>query len=495
MAYAFAIRMPEVQSPVASSLAVKWLFAAGLITIPFDAVIGVGALGELGYELSFPFFSMAILLTLVLSVTRGSALLSRSLAFKIGLGVLAVVFASLIANLPDIIDASFRERSGFNKFSTSLLVLLYGLALAWLSEQVEPGRAAAFVSRFVCWSALLSMLYVGFELLGRTGALGGLFQVIDGLVHTRQADVVNPWDGSINQRVAYGWDERVRSVSFEPPAFGNYTGFAWPWVWYAAWKATPERKLRAWALLGLFTLVIVFAASRTGLLMLIVNTATIALLAAVYGPRRGKGEAAAAARLLFPVILVLGALTGAVVAASNFGDLVFGVVQGESVSNITRLGFQVAAINIFAAQPLFGVGLGQFGFHVAENMPDWAFRSPEVRPMLTYPLAPWPNVFSIYARISAELGLVGLLGWVLLWTGLALKLAARASRDRILGSPVVSWHYPVILNCIGVLVSGFTTDTFRTPMMWIALGLGCALLRRELQQSSTAPGAAASALG
>lgn len=487
--------MPEVQSPVASSPAVKWLFAAGLITIPFDAMIGIGALGELGYELSFPFFSMAILVALVLSVTRGSTLLSRSLSVRIGLGVIAVIFVSLVANLPEILGASFRERSGLNKFATSLLVLLYGLALAWLSEQLDTERAAAFVSRFVCWSALLSVLYVGFELLGRSGALGGLFEAIDGLIHTRQSDVVNPWDGSINQKVAEGWEERVRSVSFEPPAFGNYTGFAWPWVWYAAWKATPERKLSTWALLGLFTMVIVFAASRTGLLMLIVNLATIALLAVVYAPRRSGSEAAAALRLLFPVILVLGAITAAVVAASNFGQIVFGVVQGESVSNISRLAFQVAAFNIFTGHPLFGVGLGQFGFHVAESVPDWAFRSPEVRPMLTFPLAPWPNVYSIYARIAAELGLVGFIGWVLLWTGLALKLAVRSGRDRLAESPVVTWHYPVILNCMGVLFSGFTTDTFRTPMMWIALGLGCALLRRELPIPRSARAKPASALG
>lgn len=486
--------MPEVQSPLTLSPAVKWLFAAGLVAIPFDAVRGVGALGELGYELSFPFFAAAILLAIILSVTRGGTLLSRSLSIRVGSAVLAVVLVSLLANLPEILGASFRERSGLNKFSTSLLVLLYGLALAWLAEQVEADRAAAFISRFVCWSALISVIYVGFELLGRAGALGGLFETIDGLVHTRQSDVVNPWDGSINQKVAYGWDERVRSVSFEPPAFGNYTGFAWPWVWYAAWKAAPERKIGAWALLGVFTLVIVFAASRTGLLMLIVNVAMIAHLAVVYAPR-GKSETAAAARLLFPVVLVLGAVTAAVAAASNFGQIIFGVVQGESVSNITRLGFQVAAFNIFTTQPFFGAGLGQFGFHVAENMPDWAFRSPEVGPMLTYPLAPWPNVYSIYARIAAELGLVGLIGWILLWTGLALKLAVLSGRDRSPQTTVVSWHYPVILNCFGVLFSGFTTDTFRTPMMWIALGLGCALLRRQMPSRKGVPATTASALG
>jgi hypothetical protein len=154
--------MPEVQSPVALTPAAKWLFAAGLVAIPFDAIMGIGALGELGFELSFPVFSIAIVVALLQSLTRGSALLSRSLSCKIALGVLAVIFVSLLANMPEILGATFRERSGLNKFSTSLLVLLYGLALAWLSEQMEFNRAASFVSQFVCWSALLSVLYVAF---------------------------------------------------------------------------------------------------------------------------------------------------------------------------------------------------------------------------------------------------------------------------------------------------------------------------------------------
>jgi O-antigen ligase len=478
--------MHEVQSPFHQSPAVRWVFAAGLVAIPFDAVQGIGALGELGNELSFPFFAIAIALALILSAIRGTLNIADSLVVRVAGIVLALIFLSLLFNLTDILSADFRERGGLNKFATSLLVVLYGLALAWLAEQMEPERFLPLLARFICWSAMFSIFYIMVELWGRSGAFGGAFSTIDAIVHSRQADVVNPWDGSLNEKVMFGWDQRFRSVSFEPPAFGNYTGFAWPWVWFAALKVAPERKARAWTLLIVFTLIIVVAASRTGLLMLIVNLAMIALLAAVYSGKRGNSEAAVAARMIVPAAIGLGALVAGVLAAVHYNDIVKGVLLGDSVSNLSRLGFQVAAFNIFAANPMFGVGLGQFGFHVSAHMPDWAFLSPEVGPMLTYPLAPWPNVYSIYARIAAELGVAGLIGWVVLWVGLAFALAGQLRRDADPRGPTITWHYPVILNCVGVLFSGFTTDTFRTPMIWIALGLGCGLLARARRSGSAA---------
>ncbi|QIK79453.1 O-antigen ligase family protein [Sphingomonas piscis] len=464
---------------LARSNAVRWLFAAGLVFIPFDAIRGVGALGELGNELSFPFFAAAIALAMVSAVRSGENRLSASLALRVGVAILALTIVSFVVNFGEIQSIVFRERTGTNKFVTSLLVVLYGIALAWLAEQVEPEEYTHRVARFICWSVAICIFYIIVELAGRNGLMGGLFRTIDDLVHTRQADVVNAWNGQVNEKVLYGWDERYRSVSFEPPAFGNFTGFAWPWVWYAAVKAKSRRTLRSWTLLIAFTLVIIVTASRTGLLMLMVNCGLLALIAGLYARRGGHTEAAAAARLLVPVGLIGVGLIAALYIATNFQNIVVGVVAGESVSNLSRLAMQTAAFKMFMAHPLFGVGLGQFGFHVTEFLPSWAFRSPEVGPMITYPLAPWPNVYSVYARIGAELGMAGLIGWCVLWLGLAWKLAIRARHDRRDGDSVVTWHFPVVLNCIGVLVSGFTTDTFRTPMIWIALGLGCGLLLRS----------------
>jgi O-antigen ligase len=158
---------------------------------------------------------------------------------------------------------------------------------------------------------------------------------------------------------------------------------------------------------------------------------------------------------------------------------------------LSRLAYQTSAFAMFAAHPVFGVGLGQFAFNALEFMPEWAYFSPEVASSLTHPEAPWPNTYSLYARISAEAGLLGLMGWLALWLGaIALLLRDSNAYARRFGAlPFTT--YPLVLNSAGVLVAGITTDTFRTPMIWIAIGGIAALLagvRNRLNQAASSQG-------
>lgn len=449
---------------------------AGLVAAPFDGVRGIGALGELGNELSFPFFAVAILVLGLSSFANGESRLSNSLALKVGAAFLTVIILSYAFNAEAINTGWVRGRVALPKFATALLVILYGIGLAWLAEQVRPEETRRRIARFVGWSAVIAIAYALFELAGRS-VLRGPFLAVDALVHSRQADLVNVWDGSVNQKVLFGWDERIRSVSFEPPAFGNYTGFAWPWLWFFAVAAPAGRRLWPWLLLAAFTLTIVASQSRTGLLMLGVNLIGLAALSLLYARRRGGGEAAAGLRLLLPVAVLLFVLTLAYRTWTQSHGLVDQVVTGDSVSNLSRLAFQTAGLAIFQSHPVFGVGLGQFGFHVAEALPSWGFLSPEVRPMVTFPEAPWPNVYSLYVRLAAELGLVGVVGWSLLWPGLFFALAARARAAANEPAEIRYAAYPIAMNCLGVLASGIASDTFRTPMLWVTLGLACAVIR------------------
>lgn len=453
---------------------------------------GPSALGELGYELSFPFFAVAIASAAALTLLGRPFAVRSALALRIGLAFLAVIALSYISNAADIGGALFRERSGINKFATSLMVILYGLSLAWLAEQLEPKHYARVLGRFVGWSASLATAYLAFEFAGRQGWLGGAFETLDHLIHSRQADVINPWDGSVNQKVAFGWDQRLRSVSFEPPAFGNYTGFAWPWIWYAVVTAPAGRQLRTVALFLAFNIAILVAANRTALLMLVANTSTLALLWTIYRPRRSVGEAVAAARLALPVVVMLSGVFAAWWTLTNYGSIVESVAIGDSVSNISRLGLQVAGWTMFVDHPIFGTGLGQFGFHVSQYLPNWIFRSPEIAPMLRFPDAPWPNVFSLYARLGAELGAIGLVGWVVLWVGLGGAMALRTAIPDEKKVELFA-RQAAIMNCVGVLVAGIASDTFRTPMMWIALGVAARLVaenRKVIAKKRVQPPAA-----
>jgi hypothetical protein len=471
----------QKQSPFATSRALRCAFALGIAAIPFDAVRGVPALGELGNEASFPLLALAIAIAAFTALRSGSTAFSASLALKIGAGILAVILLSWAANAGAIEAAMMRDRSGGNKFATSLLVIVYGIGVAWLCEQLGARDVRALLVRAILWSAGVAAGYALFELVARQGPLSGAFGPIDALVHTRQNDVINAWNGSINYKVLYGWDPRLRSVSFEAPAFGNFCGLAWPWIWFAAASAPKHRRLRAWIVVAGFTLLMIVARSRTGLVILGAEIAALALLRGLYANRRRSSEADAALRLLLPIVALALLAGGAFYASATYTNTVAGVVSGDSVSDLSRLGFQVAAFRMFLAHPFVGVGLGQFAFHASQFLPDWAYRSPEVAPMLYYPAAPWPATYSMYARLAAELGLAGLIGWAALWLTLAASLT-RLARERARAGASVGIEYPLVLTAVGILASSMTTDTFRTPMIWVALGCSSALLRARREQ-------------
>jgi O-antigen ligase len=171
-------------------------------------------------------------------------------------------------------------------------------------------------------------------------------------------------------------------------------------------------------------------------------------------------------------------MIGGVIAVTDFNAYEAAVIAGSSVSDLTRLAYTEASFNMMTDHPLFGLGLGQFAFWLLENVPSWAYLSYEVVNWSSSypPVHFWPASYTVYGRLAGELGIVGLLSWILLWLGLAMKmLIASLDYQRLTGSlPAVS--YALVVSCFCVLLSGLTTDTFRSPMIWITLGLSCRYL-------------------
>ena len=458
---------------------IGFLFALGVIAIPFDAIAGIGAFGELSGEASFYIFVPAIALHLATLVGRWlrEPLWSERLSFFaiVASGILAVIVINALFNLPVILSASFHERSGINKLITANMVLVYGLLLAHLAAATLPTRWYDLLVKPVSISAAFCIGFGLIEGLNRAGIALPFYATLNGMVHAGSDSLVQSWDGSINLKLLEGWDKRLRSVSFEPPAFGNFTGYAWPWLLCGVLATTGRRRALHGVLLAAFTLLIIASEARTGQLLLVANIAAFVALRFIYAPPNGRTNAAGVAVIttIATGVLALG-LVALLTRASN---ITAGVVGGESVSDLTRLAYQVSAFGMFVDHPVNGVGVGQFAFHAIDFMPGWAYFSPEVAASMIQPTAPWPNTYSLYARLAAETGLIGLLGWIGLWLiTIVLVLRAATAHARRLGAlPVVT--YPIIMNCMAVLVSGITTDTFRTPMMWIGLGAAGATLQ------------------
>jgi hypothetical protein len=449
---------------------IKKCFLLGLTTIPFSGVIGLGFLGELQHELSTYFFMAAIMgSTLsfatssgVIRLRQGEAIPSPRLLTAIMTFVVLVIAVSFFVNVISILTNVSHGRYAIEKFISSFVLILYGFMLAYLTFFLAGRSWEQRIYRPIAISAALCAGFSAFEILARHfGVATGIYASLDNFVH-----------GGLNP-VAYakGWDLRIRSLSFEPPAFGNYAGFAWPWL-IAGWLSGHGRgKLGYAAVCLLLTALVLFSGCRTGIILITSSAFVLAVLRYGYLPpkldKRREVTSIALTTLLVYLVLVV-----VLFCFANFEQYQTEVIARSSVSDLSRLASIEAALNMFLDNPIVGLGLGQFGFYIFQNLPPWGHLSYEIVHWLNYPDL-WPASYSVYARLGAELGLSGLLMWIGLWVLLARQVLIASLNYQRASERIPFVAYPLIASCYCVLFSGFTTDTFRTPMIWVALGLCC----------------------
>ena len=125
---------------------------------------------------------------------------------------------------------------------TSAMVIIYGLMLAGLTCTIIPRRLYACLILPICITAVLCIGFSSLEALDQAGIKVPLYSTLNSALHAGVNSKINPWDGSLNLTVVEDWDKRLRSVSFEPPSFGDFTGLAWPWLFLAVLMTRGSRK-------------------------------------------------------------------------------------------------------------------------------------------------------------------------------------------------------------------------------------------------------------
>jgi O-Antigen ligase len=468
-----AITLPLARNNVASVRRV--IYFCGIVAIPFNAVAGPGPLGEMRNELSVVPFAVAMALCLGTDIGKYWASSAFRTMLLVACALAGFCLLSLAVNFTTIINDQFHDRNGLIKFVTTFSVLVYGICLSFCTLVVVRDDDR-FLANGVLASAAIALIYCLFEYASQKGVGTGLFKTIDGILHGGFSDTTLPWSGALNLKMTEGWDTRLRSVCFEPPAFGNYCGFAYPWIVYASFQASGRKRIAHFAFLLAFTGLIILSRARTGQLMLVAALALMAVIRILY-LTPSRHPLLALGRITLPCLVPVALVCAAIGYADAYPGIVASVVDGDSVSNLSRLASQVAALSMFADHPFFGVGLGQFAYYEAVHLPAWGFLSDELGPSLTYSEAPWPAVYSIFPRIAAECGIFAVVGWTLLWS-LLIVAAIRAGRALGRDGRSSLTCYPVAATCLCVLVSGITTDTFRTPMIWIGLAMTLSFLER-----------------
>jgi len=449
---------------------IEKLFIIGVAVIPFTGVWGIPVLGELKNELSAFLFVLALafsffpLLTLNGSRQKPTFFLTHVYGLPvIALLMLSVIAISFAANLPTIMDSVFQERTGLGKFATSTGLVVYGFALALLTY-VLAGKKSwdKLILEPMAISVMLCAGFSFFEILGQSSSMmNSVHHALSAIVHS----------GVTLQE----WDTRLHSVAAEPPNFANSAGYIWPWLLAAMQFSQGPRRLTFAALWVTLSGMIVLSEARTSLVVISGLFVVFCALRWIYLPMK-QGQDPERNIPFANVMFLLVLLPLFLYVGLHADDMVRAVVTGDRVSNLSRLASMTAAMRMFGEHPIFGFGFGQYGFHVTTYMPSWGYLSYEIREWLNGASDYWPAVFSVYCRLGADLGILGILMWIGIWLGLAraVLFATLAHRKATGELPFAS--YPLIMSCFCVLLAGIPNDSLRAPMIWITMGLSCRYL-------------------
>lgn len=128
---------------------------------------------------------------------------------------------------------------------------------------------------------------------------------------------------------------------------------------------------------------------------------------------------------------------------------------------------------VFNDYPWLGVGLGNSGYFFKEKMPAFGYGLTEVSQIINRETG-LPNTKALWTRLLAETGLLGtafFIAWLFLqWAGGDDLNRSAVPLKRTLGLATQ-------LVVVGLLVEGFSVDSFALPYFWFALGLGAAAWR------------------
>ena len=393
-----------------------------------------------------------------------------------------------------------------------IVVSLISSTLA-LSSDIEALRGVTLLSRFIrniatlalgsafylsvsllheSWDDLkfsLRWLYIGFGIALFWGSLQALY-----IVHFSPTyfKLLSQLQSLVSTRKLF--PTRISGLTYEPKWFAEQICFLLlPWLLGAIlsqrsifhWRF--KRVTVEWLLLIWASAVLTFTYSRSGLLILGILLFTSFVAYQFYIPHQaGKGKLKSPKKrwrkALEIMVVVIGLLTAFILIGSQstyvsrFWSYWTEAKQRrrtylEFIAVQQRLVYLETALHIYDANPLLGVGLGNYAFYFEEMIPDepW-FRQPEIIRQLT-PIEGRTQLITpknLIARLLAETGLAGTVAFV------AFLFAILGCVLYLWFSPTVEQKYWGISGLLGMLVLAFiifSFDSFAFPKMWVVLGL------------------------
>lgn len=151
-----------------------------------------------------------------------------------------------------------------------------------------------------------------------------------------------------------------------------------------------------------------------------------------------------------------------------FGLFVYFAEQGKfetsgSASGAVRFNEAMTGINIWLTSPLYGVGLGQYGFHYFRNVWDMAIADAVTSDRHIAAM--------IYVEILSELGILGLIAFGLFWFRWTRAIKSGGQNSNLIHA-----------SAFAMLVAFLAYPTFNIALLWCYLGLALVQARIDYRK-------------
>jgi len=452
---------------------VTFLFFLSIILLPFNGLTKLPYIfGEFSVEGSFYPLLLAFFLMSIRVLVYQTIELPNNIGAKLLITFLIIIAISGIFNISDITSSSFSGRTGWNKLLLQALVVFFGFCVCFMVYDVAKRNWGENAITYIKNASLISFAIVGAYSFIELNYLFGNIWAQDCL------EKINAIFRSAGSLLYLG---RVRSVCREASFFGIYFSFIYPFLLMFLFKAKKTFFLRLTVIVYALVLCF-FTFSRTVYAIVITETSIILFLLFIKSISWKDKK-----RVLYFLMALL--ITGTVLVKVNnkSTDVITSFNTNKPLnqykgSNVGRFGSTVAAIKMGLDNPVFGIGLGQYGFFMPEYIPRWALDSREVRRWADPNRGKqWPVVHNIHARIFAEMGSVGIGIWIAMWIYLFVSLFKIYIRKRKTDSS--NNEVFLIAAIFGVILSGMNVDTFRNMGYWFVIIISWLTIEAEKNNS------------
>lgn len=447
------------------------LFFLGLFFLPFNSIKGYEFMSIFKTVASTYFWIPTLILMGAgfLFNKKKITLPIPTKSYQIFLVFLAFCFLTLLLNLEDVLQHFYKQKSGLYMFAFNIFLLVFaGVGLVVLVLNVFKGidteRIFIVTRKVIFWSFLfvfgygiLQMLILRFHLF----QLEPLFYLLDYLPFVRG-------------HLFYS-SMRLNSVSYEVPALGTYLIFVHGWMF--SYILTHQSKWR-FLPFAMVLFLVYFSGARSALISILPQIIVILLL---FKPCRifVKKNIVFVMQVVGVLLLLFVAIKGNTLIDRIKQTSVEQLV-GTSISNKSRIGMQVASLEVFCDSPIYGVGLGQETYSKMKYYPAWAIRDNyEFTEMyLNEADRMYPPAFNLYTKLLAETGLIGFLLFIwFLWT------CVKENYSLVL-STVGTYRIfaqTLLITLVGLLVNWGQNDDYMLYSFWISYAFLLILITNKLE--------------